>query len=175
MHERPPSCYASGRVPPALRIGAAVLAVGLVAYAGWLLVGRDDASDTAAEPRRSDRKARESTSVRKAGADEVPRSSAGSREQPRGTAAPANAPAEAISAEDARVELTRLVDDLEDMVARGETVSQPRFIELYKRGTELAQTLAGATAKADEAEQKAFADLHNRFRVAIMKVQSRGG
>ena len=40
MHERPPSCYASGRVPPALRIGAAVLAVGLVAYAGWLGIGR---------------------------------------------------------------------------------------------------------------------------------------
>lgn len=161
-------------MPPALRIGAAVLVVGLVAYAGWLIVGRDDASDTAAEPRRSDRKARESTGVRKAGADEVPRSSAGPRDEPRGTAAPASAPG-AISAEDARVELTRLVDDLEDMVERGETVPQERFIELYKRGSELAQTLAGANAEADEAEQKAFAELHTRFRVAIMKVQSRGG
>ena len=50
-------------------------------------------------------------------------------------------------------------------------MSQEEWVYMYKRGSELAQTLAKGTDQKDEAAQKEFGQLNSRFRIAIAKVQ----
>jgi hypothetical protein len=166
-------------VSPAVRITAIVLAIGLVAYAGWLLVRSEAPKPEVTEPKSAKTPRRE----KPANLNEAPNAGARPRiaptrmrptsaEAPDGAAAPVAAPDE-MPPETARMRLKVLVEDIEAKAERGETMSQPEWVEMYKRGSELAQTLAKGTDSKDAAAQKEFGELNSRFRISIAKVQPR--
>ena len=165
---------------PTIRITAAALAIGLVAYAGWLLVRPDATAPEVTEPKsaRTPRKQKpdaKPTAARPRNSSEGGAERGPERARPVAGAAPesetAGAPAQEMPPETARLQLKVLVEDIEAKADRGDRMSQPEWIALYKRGNELAQTLAKGTDPADAGAQKESGDLNARFRIGIAKVQ----
>jgi hypothetical protein len=164
-------------VSPAVRISAAALAIGLVAYAGWLLVGPDAPKPELTEQKPAKVPRREKpANLNEAGRADQPRVAPA---RMRTGAATPNGESEPVTVatdmppETARMQLKVLVEDIEAKAERGETMSQPEWVNMYKRGSELAQTLAKATDAKDEAAQQEFGELNSRFRIGIGKVQPR--
>jgi hypothetical protein len=163
-------------VSPTARIAAAVLAIGLVAYAGWLLVKPDADKPEAAEPKSAKTPRRDKpVSTKAAGAADARPRVAPVRREPGAEDNAGAAPNVALdmTPEAARMQLKVMVEDIEAKAERGETMSQAEYVHMYKRGSELAQTLASGTDPKDAGAQKDFGDLNSRFRIAISKVQPR--
>ena len=162
---------------PTARIVAIALAIGLVAYAGWLLVRPEAPKPEATEPKSAKTPRKEKpANLPEAGPPGLRPRVAPERMRPPGAATPEGAPEPAdpvadMPPETARSQLKTLVEDVEAKGERGEHMSQEEWVYMYKRGSELAQTLAKGTDQKDEAAQKEFGQLNSRFRIAIAKVQ----
>lgn len=170
-------CYANVVVPSWARIALAVAVVVLVGYAGWLIVrGGDDkpapvdVPKSAKTPRRDAPASGDESkkAARPKPAPARPRPSGGDTGGPD----PANEPPE-IPPETARMRLKVLVEDIEAKADRGETMSQAEWVEMYKRGSEMAQVLVKHTDPSDTNGQKEIGDLNTRFRMGIAKMQPR--
>jgi hypothetical protein len=164
-------------VSPAVRITAIALAIGLVVYAGWLLVRPETPSPQITEPKsaKTPRKVKPATlSEPPAATGNRPRVAPVRTRQPTPTDSDnVGAPAEDMPRETARIQLKTLVEDIEAKAERGDRMSQAEWVQMYKRGSELAQTLAKGTDANDEAKQKESGELNSRFRIGIAKVQPR--
>jgi hypothetical protein len=166
------------KVSPTVRIAAAVLAIGLVGYAGWLLVGPEPSEPAAAEPKSSKTPRRGKAASADDGAPATARAREPRVRREPGAGSP-DAPDAAVNMavdippETARVQLKVLVEDIEAKAERGGTMSQPEWVAMYKRGSELAQSMAKGADPDDAAKQKEFGELNTRFRIAIGKVQPR--
>jgi hypothetical protein len=171
-------CYANLVVPSWARIALAVAVVVLVGYAGWLIVGNDDAPEKVDVPKSAKTPRRDAP----AGGDEAEKPArpkpgpARPRPSPSGGDTggpdPANQPPE-MAPETARQMLEVLVEDIEAKADRGESMSQAEWVQIYKRGNEMTQVLAKHADPKDTNAQKEFGDLNTRFRMGIAKVQPR--
>lgn len=167
-------------VTPAVRVGVIVLVVALVGYAVWLLVPSGEPERPAVAEADETKKPRRQppANVKTAGPPIAkPQVNPARLRPPAGAVDPATGAtgnaAAGLTPEQAKVRLTTLVEDLEAKAERGETLSQPQYVALYKQGSELVDPLIRAGADDPDA-QKEYGELNSRFRIAINKVQPRG-
>lgn len=168
-------CYPRA-VRQALRIAAAVVAVGLLGYAVVTLTGEPDAPAAAKKPK-AERSKRAEASARDTDAEVQRKPVARKRGPvagPRPVAGPppvTGAQPEPIGFDQARREFETLVGDVEDMAAREEHLPHEQWVEIYRKGDIAMVALLRASTDVDEADRSANAKLNERFRFAVMKIQ----
>jgi hypothetical protein len=88
---------------------------------------------------------------------------------------PANAPPPppVKTADEARAELRAVMDELDAIERRGETLGQKEWVERYKRGTEALQALVRALDSSDPAAQEEIGRSNEEFRKQLARVQAR--
>lgn len=162
-----------GAVSNAVRVGAVAIVVGLVGYAVWV-ASRPDASSSTTAPTSASRKAAgpgggtragsgDSPAGQKATSKRVPPSKEGSSDRP----VPAPMPPADIDFEKTLDALEAFVTDIESLKERGIKIQQPEWVERYRKGNELVDSLMRAPEAADTRVKKEVLDLNMRFRAVI--------
>jgi len=142
-------------------------ALGVLAWALFSVGG-----DTPRE-RRPRPAARENANPTKSAPDD-PRTKPKVRPPPPPTD-PANVPAPRPkkTADEARAELRAVMDELDAIAGRGETLEQEAWVERYKRGSEALQDLVRALDSSDPAAQEEIGRSNEEFRKQLARVQGR--
>lgn len=161
-------------VQSAVRTGAIAIVVGLVGYAVWV-ASRPDASVTTAPAASRKSAARDGKGARgDADTDEPAGDKAVARRAPpskdaiakRTTPAPLPPPVD-IDFEKTLDGLEAFVTEIEGFKERGIKIQQPEWVERYRRGNELVDSLMRAPEAADSRVKKEVQDLNMRFRTVI--------
>jgi hypothetical protein len=158
-------------VSNAVRAGAIAIVVGLVGYAVWI-ASRPEASPTTA-PATSRKAAAEAKGDRKGpdgddGERPVARRAPPSKEAIAARTTPAPPPPpEDIDFEKTLDGLEAFVVEIEGFKERGIKIPQPEWVERYRRGSELVDTLMRAPEAVDPRAKKEVQDLNMRFRAVI--------
>ncbi|MFO0634684.1 MAG: hypothetical protein U0168_17715 [Nannocystaceae bacterium] len=88
-----------------------------------------------------------------------------------GPAAAAAANAEPVDFDKTLDELEQFVERLEDIAERGERIPQPRWVDTYREGNTLVDSLMKTPEAAKDDQRKLVMGLNERFRKAIMRVE----
>jgi hypothetical protein len=179
VHDRAALWYAP-IVRQAWRIVGGVLAIGLVVYAIIALsTGGSGTSSSDRKPRRvtaaSDTEGDDESDA-KAKRTKVPstRADGDRKAQPRALGLDAATPTptpENVDYDKARTELEKLVDQVEDMAARGEHMDQKPWVEIYRKGDSLMVSLMRTPEVASSnAVRNDLGKLNQRFRMAVTKI-----
>jgi hypothetical protein len=143
-----------------------VVALGVLA---WVLfsVGGDGGRE------RRPRPARESTGATKSAPPDAPAKSKARPVPPPTDPANVPAPRPRKTAEQARAELRALMDELDAIAGRGDTLSHEAWVERYKRGSDALQDLVRALDPSDPAAQQEIGKANEDFRKQLARVQGR--
>jgi hypothetical protein len=179
VHDRAPLWYAP-IVRQAWRIVGGVVAVGLVVYAIIALVGGGSGTSS------PDRKPRRVAAANDSEGDAEPEAKAKrakvatlrtqgdrkaeSRSLGLEPASPTPTPVD-VDYDEARTELEKLVDQVEDMAARGEHMDQKPWVEIYRKGDTLMVSLMRTPEVASSsAVRNDLGKLNQRFRKAVTTI-----
>lgn len=167
-------------VSNAVRAGAIAIVVGLVGYAVWV-ASRPDASVTTA-PAASRKAAADREGERNGDAEDGDDHEPRARRPPpsREAIAKRTTPAPPPPPED--IDFEKTLDGLEAFVAeiegfkeRGIKLQQAEWVERYRRGNELVDTLMRAPEAVDPRVKKEVQDLNMRFRAVIQDLLATPG